>query len=108
MSSIADLQKLVVDFSTSRGWNVYNTPKSLSMSIAIEAAEIMEHYQWVQNDEKLDPARVEEVALECVDVLWYMLRLAEAEGIDLEAAFKKKAAINEGRFPPQIGRPGRR
>lgn len=97
MSSIGELQKLIIDFVESRGW--HQEPKDLAMSVAIEAAEIMEHYQWAKSGEKLPPAQVEEVALECADVLWYLLRLADAEGIDLAAAIRRKAEINAGRFP---------
>lgn len=96
-SSIADLQNLILDFSRRRGWHTES--KDLAMSVAIEAAEIMEHYQWVQTGEKA--AHKEDVALELADVLWYLFRLADSEGIDLEAALRRKLAINDGRFPPR-------
>lgn len=97
MSTLAELQQLVNDFTKSRGW--HNDPKNLAISIAVEAAEIMEHYQWVDTGNALPSTEVDAVALECADVLWYLLRLAESEGIDLEQALRRKMAINAGRFP---------
>jgi dCTP diphosphatase len=96
-SSIADLRELVLGFSNSRGW--HKEPKDLAMSVAVEAAEIMEHYQWVKTGERAE--QPDEVALECADVLWYLLRLADAEGIDLEQALRRKHAINATRFAPK-------
>ncbi len=97
MADIAALQQLVLDFAARRGW--HKEPKNLAMSVAIEAAELMEHYQWSRTGEKAPPEAVEEVALECADILWYLFRFADAEGIDLEAALRRKLAINEERFP---------
>jgi NTP pyrophosphatase (non-canonical NTP hydrolase) len=97
LSTVAELQQLVIDFVASRGWN--QEPKDLAMSVAIEAAEVMEHYQWTKTGERLPADKVDELALECADVLWYLLRLADAESIDLASALKRKAEINAGRFP---------
>lgn len=99
VTTLAELQRLVTEFSQRRGW--VHEPKNLSMSIAIEAAELMEHYQWVDTGQRLSPEQVEQVALESADILWYLLRLAENEGFDLADALKQKLAINEGRFPPK-------
>lgn len=94
---LLELQQLVATFTRSRGWT--NEAKNVAMSVAIEAAEIMEHYQWTDTGERLPAEKLEEVALECADVLWYLLRLCETEGIDLEQALRRKMAINAGRFP---------
>lgn len=99
MERLSDLQRAVMEFTRSRGWR--QEPKNLAISIAVESAEIMEHYQWVDTGQRLPAEKVDQVALECADVLWYLMRLAEAEGIDLADALRRKMAINEGRFPPR-------
>lgn len=100
----ADLQAAVARFVDERDWQVYHTPKSLSMSIAIEAAELMEHFQWHGNDTSrqvaLDAAVHDAVAGELADVLIYCLALANAAGIDAGQAVLAKLARNQERFPP--------
>ncbi|MBE2236109.1 MAG: nucleotide pyrophosphohydrolase [Anaerolinea sp.] len=102
--TVADLQAAVACFVDERDWQVYHTPKSLSMSIAIEAAELMEHFQWQGNDASRQAAREADVnaavAGELADVLIYCLALANAAGIDAAQAVLAKLAINQERFPP--------
>ena len=78
--SIKDLQALVTDFINKRDWMVYHSPKNLAMSIAIEAAEIMELFQWITNVEadqqvKNDPGFVNELSYEIADVIIYCLSI---------------------------------
>lgn len=103
---IADLQRDVLDFCRRRGWT--DECKSLAMSVAIEAAEIMEIFQWKAAGEPLRAPERDALALECADVLWYLLRLCAAQGIPLAEALRDKIRINEGRFPeraeaPEVG-----
>lgn len=103
-TTVADLQAAVARFVDERDWQVYHTPKSLSMSIAIEAAELMEHFQWHGNGDSRQVARQadvhEAVAGELADVLIYCLALANTTGIDLSQAVLAKLAANQERFPP--------
>lgn len=103
-TTVADLQAAVARFVDERAWQVYHTPKSLSMSIAIEAAELMEHFQWQGNDASRQAAREADVnaavAGELADVLIYCLALANAAGIDAGQAVLAKLAANQERFPP--------
>jgi NTP pyrophosphatase (non-canonical NTP hydrolase) len=103
-TTVADLQAAVARFVDERDWQVYHTPKSLSMSIAIEAAELMEHFQWHGNDASCQVALQEEthqaVAGELADVLIYCLALANAASIDAGQAVLAKLAANQERFPP--------
>lgn len=105
-TTIADLRKEVADFVAARDWNGYHTPKNLAMSIAIEAAEIMEHFQWISVAEAAQlarsPATQAEIADELADVLIYCLSFANATGIDVAAAVRAKLARNEHRFPVEI------
>lgn len=69
------------------------------MSVAIEAAEIMEVFQWKPRSDTLCQQERDALSLECADVLWYLLRLCASQDIDLAAALREKMQINETRFP---------
>ena len=100
---VEELKDRVASFIKARDWERYHSPKNLAMSISIEAAEIMEHFQWLtvgeaveaMNDEKVR-AEVED---ELADVLIYCLSLANQTGIDVSSAVNRKLDRNEGRFP---------
>jgi NTP pyrophosphatase (non-canonical NTP hydrolase) len=94
---VKELTKLMQAFVESKGWYAANskrpqTPKNLSISLALEAAEIMEHFQW---QEKVKDR--EELAGEIADVTLYLLQLAAVTGIDVEQAVLKKLEINASR-----------
>lgn len=103
-TTLNDLQAAVARFISERDWEVYHTPKSLSMSVAIEAAEIMELFQWHGNEASravaTDAAWHAELAGELADVLIYCLALANVTGIDASEAVLTKLERNQQRFPP--------
>lgn len=102
-TTVAELCALLADFVARRDWQVYHDPKNLSMSIAIEAAELMEHFQWTRNDELFellkDPQRRAQIAAELADVTCYVLSLANVLEIDLSAAVAAKVARNAEKYP---------
>ena len=102
-TTVAELRQAVQRFVAARRWESYHNPKNLAMSIAIEAAEIMEHFQWLTIDEgrKLvqDPAARAEIADELADVLIYCLSFASQTRIDISSAVQAKLERNESRFP---------
>lgn len=102
-TTLADLRNAVDRFVDARNWYEYHTPKNLAMSIAIEAAEIMEHFQWSTVAEATafmdDPENRAEVADELADVMIYCLSFANATEIDVSQAIRAKLARNEERFP---------
>lgn len=102
-TTVGTLRSAVAAFVDAREWGGYHTPKNLAMSVAIEAAEIMEHFQWYGIEEAAqrvrDPAEQAAVGDEMADVLIYLLSLANAIELDLSAAVLAKLARNEGRFP---------
>ncbi|MGD0091310.1 MAG: nucleotide pyrophosphohydrolase [Planctomycetota bacterium] len=102
-TTVAELKALIGDFVAARQWQKYHRPKNLAMSIAIEAAELMEHFQWEGEGEaeKLasEAETRDEVAAEMADVLAYLLSLANATGIDLAASFQQKMRRNEIKYP---------
>ncbi len=103
--TVGVLKDAVARFVEARDWGQFHTPKNLAMSIAIEAAEIMEHFQWRSLDESAalmrDEAARTEVADELADVLIYCLSFANSSGIDVATAIQKKLARNELRFPAE-------
>ena len=103
-TTLDTLRHEVARFVDERSWQPYHTPKSLSMSIAIEAAELMEHFQWHGNEASLRAAQdagvAADVAGELADVLIYCLALANVLEIDISGAVLAKMARNQERFPP--------
>jgi dCTP diphosphatase len=94
-------------FSEARKWEGFHVPKNLAMSVAIEAAELMEPFQWLTPDEALalrdDPDARAHVAQEMADVAIYLLRLSDVLGVDLGEAIEAKLVVNEKRFPVAAG-----
>lgn len=102
-TTVAALRSAVHQFVADREWYQYHSPKNLAMSIAIEAAEIMEHFQWLTGDEAAallhKPGPRAEVADELADVLIYCLSFANSTGIDISEAIFQKLIRNQTRFP---------
>jgi dCTP diphosphatase len=102
-TTIADLRRLLADFVAARDWSQFHDAKNLSMSLAIEAAELMEHFQWLKSGELSgvanDPARKAEIAEELADVLCYALSFANALDIDIAQCVRTKIAKNEQKYP---------
>jgi dCTP diphosphatase len=103
--SLDELRERLRHFAAERGWEQFHTPKNLAMSVAIEAAEIMEHFQWLTAEQcdALDAAARREVALEIADVLLYLVRLADVLGIDMAAAAREKILLNALKYPASDG-----
>lgn len=103
LTTVSALRQAVSQFVAERSWEHYHTPKNLSMSIAIEAAELMEHFQWGSLEESDSLVQNSEsrltVADELADVLIYCLALANQADIDLSSAILTKLERNAGRFP---------
>jgi NTP pyrophosphatase (non-canonical NTP hydrolase) len=102
-TSVGELRALIDKFVSDRDWSEFHDPKNLSMSIAIEAAELMEHFQWLRAHElpgiRNDAAVMEKVREEIADVLAFVLSFANAMDIDLSDALKQKMTSNEQRYP---------
>ena len=103
--SLDDLRERQRRFAAERDWDQFHKPKNLAMSVAIEAAEIMEHFQWLTADQSagLDAAARSEVGREIADVLLYLIRLADVLDIDLAAAAREKIALNALKYPARRG-----
>lgn len=88
-------------FAAERDWDQYHSPKNLAMALIAEAAELVEHFQWLSESQSaaLSPETRKEVEAEIADVLIYLVRLADKLDIDLASAAISKMALNEVRYP---------
>jgi dCTP diphosphatase len=104
-ATVSQLRQAVKAFVDERDWRQFHTPKNLAMSLAIEAAELMEHFQWLDSaqsvDRGRDPARRGEIADEMADVCCYLLSLANALDIDLSDAVLAKLVKNANKYPAE-------
>jgi NTP pyrophosphatase (non-canonical NTP hydrolase) len=102
-TTIAELREIVRDFVAERDWQQFHAPKNLSMALAIEAAELMEHFQWLSVEASRaladDRDRLSAVQEEVADVLCYTLALANELGIDLSDALRAKMVRNAEKYP---------
>ena len=103
---LAELQSAIDAFIAERDWAQFHAPKNLAMGVAIEAAEIMEHFLWCSGDESLalDSTKRTEVANEIGDVLIYLLELGRSLDIDIVAAARSKLEINRQKYPVEKSR----
>ena len=107
-TTIAMLREAVRRFNAERHWEPYHSPKNLAMGLACEAAEVMEHFLWVDCEPSRaivhDPAKLAAVADEVADVAAHLLNLTNALGIDLSDALAAKMAKNAIKYPVPGGR----
>ena len=101
VDSLEQLRRRLAEFAAARDWDQFHSPKNLSMALIAEAAELVEHFQWLSQSasQALPPAKLAEVRLELADILIYLIRLGDKLGVDLIAAAQDKIAINESRYP---------
>lgn len=104
-TTVAALRRIVADFVDERDWHQFHTPKNISMALAIEAAELMEHFQWIDGAASRDvasqPDKCSEVADELADVMCYCLAVANELNIDIADAMDKKMAKNRIKYPAE-------
>lgn len=104
-TTLADLRQAMRQFVAERDWQQFHSPKNLAMSIAIEAAELMEHFQWLEVDASRrvvdDPARLHAIGEELADVLTYCLAMANALELDVSSAIKAKMEKNAMKYPAE-------
>jgi len=101
MSALEHLRDALRAFSAERDWDQFHSPKNLAMALSVEAAELLEIFQWMTEAESrsLDPAARAAAGEEIADVLLYLVRLADRLGIDPVEAAHRKMADNARRYP---------
>jgi NTP pyrophosphatase (non-canonical NTP hydrolase) len=107
-TTVAQLREAWARFVAEREWGQFHSPKNLVMALAVEAAELMEHFLWIDNGASRDLAREaavrEEVADEIADVTGVVLALCNALGLDLSDAVARKMAKNVHKYPVEKSR----
>jgi NTP pyrophosphatase (non-canonical NTP hydrolase) len=102
-TTVAELRQLIADFVAERDWSQFHSPKNVSMALAVEAAELMEHFQWlsIEASRKLanEPEKLAAVAEEIADVVGYSMALANELGIDLSSTIRAKMIKNAIKYP---------
>ncbi|OQX30379.1 MAG: nucleotide pyrophosphohydrolase [Candidatus Sedimenticola endophacoides] len=101
--SIEQLDRRLQRFARERDWEQFHSPKNLSMALIAECAELVEHFQWLSQEQsyRLPPDKHDAVAMELADIFIYLVRCAERLDIDLIEAANRKIGINERRYPAQ-------
>jgi dCTP diphosphatase len=97
-TTLQELKDLVVRFREERNWGKHHTPKNLAMSIAIEAAELMEHFQWDEYTKR----NQEKIAEELADILIYCFYFADTCKIDIATAYRSKLAASSRKYPVEL------
>lgn len=100
-SELESLRERLRQFADARDWDRFHSPKNLAMALSAEAAEVVEHFQWLSEAQSaaLPPERRAQVAAELADVLLYLVRLADKLDVNLAQAAARKIAENEQRYP---------
>ena len=105
---VEGLQRTLQRFADTRDWEQFHAPKNLAAALSVEAAELLEIFQWLDEAQSraIEPGHPlhERVAEEIADVQIYLLRLADKVGVDLDAAVRRKIVRNEEKYPPEKAR----
>jgi NTP pyrophosphatase (non-canonical NTP hydrolase) len=106
VSDLLQLRDLVRQFVAERDWDQFHTPKNLASALTVEAAELLEHFQWLQHGraDELGPDKLVEVRHEMADVLVYLVRLADKLDVDLVQAVQDKMVLNRAKYPAELVR----
>lgn len=103
---IETIKNKLVDFAAQRDWQQFHSPKNLAMALTVEAAELLELFQWLSEEQScnLDDTDRRRASEELADIQIYLIRLADRLGIDLEQAVQDKLRINEEKYPVELAR----
>ena len=103
---LRELRDALRAFAAERDWDQFHSPKNLSMALSVEAAELLEHFQWIKEEDssRLPPQALEKISEEMADVLLYLLRLADKLDVDIVRAAKDKMRVNAEKYPADKSR----
>jgi len=104
VNDIEALRIRISEFVNERDWNQFHSPKNLSMALIVEAGELVEHFQWMKQEDsfKLSEDKHTAVEQELADILVYLVRIADQLDIDLISAAKRKIKSNEAKYPADL------
>jgi len=98
-TSVKEILEQLLAFREERDWGQFHSPKNLAVSISIEAAELLEHFQWLKEGEPLAPEKKPDVARELADIFNYLVLLSHDLGIDLVESSRHKIEENRKKYP---------
>jgi NTP pyrophosphatase (non-canonical NTP hydrolase) len=100
-NELEQLRERLAQFASDRDWDQFHSPKNLSMALIAEAAELVEHFQWLSEEESknLPADKHDEVAMELADILIFLIRISDKLGIDPVQTAWQKIQVNESRYP---------
>lgn len=101
MSDLKNLTKLIIKFRDARDWKQFHNPKDMALSLVLEAAEVMEHFQWKNEEEvkKYVKMHRHEIGEELADVFYWVLLMSNDLKIGLKDAIEKKMVISNKKYP---------
>ncbi len=106
--NLPEIQDMIRKFAEARDWDQFHSPKNLSMGLAIEAAELLEVFQWLTEEQSRDIVKDEKglasVREEIADIFIYLARLSDKLGIDIEEEVKRKMKVNEVKYPVELSK----
>ncbi len=99
--SLDQLAQRLQAFAQARDWGQFHSPKNLASALIVEAGELLEHFQWLTEDQSrnLDAAKKQEVAMEMADVLLYLIQMSNELGVNLVEAAQQKIDLNDKKYP---------
>jgi len=103
MDSLDTIRQRLREFTAERDWEQFHSPKNLAMALIVEAAELVEHFQWLSEDQSRDlpPEKLADVEQEIADIQIYLVRIADRLGIDIEQAVHAKIDRNAEKYPAE-------
>ena len=103
VESLEKIKNRLREFAAERDWDQFHSPKNLAMALIVEAAELVEHFQWLTEEQSqtLPPKKLAEVEQEIADIQIYLIRLADKLGVDMEKAVNAKIELNEKKYPAE-------
>lgn len=103
---MSDLTLRLRQFAAERDWEQFHSPKNLAISLSVEAGEVLEHFQWLNNEDSQTLPREtrDQIALELADVLLYLLRLADRLEVNLLESAYQKLTLNGAKYPVSLAR----
>jgi dCTP diphosphatase len=106
LMSLEELRESLRQFASDRDWDQFHSPKNLAIALSVEAAELLEHFQWSSDADPVGLAsdRQAKVREEIADVLLYLVRLADKLNIDILAAATEKLQVNAAKYPVEKAR----
>jgi dCTP diphosphatase len=105
-NDLKEAREVLRRFAAERDWDQFHSPKNLASALAVEAAELLEHFQWLTEEQskELSAEKKQKVAEEIADVLIYLIRLADKLDVDLFDTMRDKIAKNEKKYPVEKSR----